>query len=325
MTKQGDEKRARRGSNRLLGRTRAAAILGAAALTGTGGLLFGAGFQDGASKPSESEKIESMREAQQRFIELRTQISKERAQLAETKQFLGDRTDLLETEIAALRRAIEEQAKKADTSGERLTKLKAEKAALRDGTASLEGEIAGLEARVLELLPRLPAPVKETVSQLALGIPGNESAKSDAQKAAEAAAADAVGDQPVNEAAKAQAGAPDLYTRFIQVVGVMNSADKFNTDTHVKTETHSLPSGKAEVAVLYLGLSQAFFAKAPSEDGKSPAFAARGVPTEEGFDWKPVTESAQEILRAIAIYGGSEQAAFVNLPTVIDSATGGAR
>lgn len=283
------------------------------ALTGTGSVLFGAGYQEDVPKASESEKIEAMREAQQRFIELRTQISKERAQLAETKQFLGDRMDLAETQIATLSAAIDEQSKKVDNSAEQLTKLTAEKAALKAGTVSLEAVIAGLESRALELLPRLPAPVKETVNQLALGIPGNESAKSDAQKAAEAVKdGDAVAATPAPPA-------PDLYTRFIQVVGIMNGADKFNTDVHVKTETHSLPgAGKAEVAVLYLGLSQAFFAKAASKDGKSAAFAARGIPTAEGFSWKPVTDSVDEILRAIAIYGGSEQAAFVKLPTTID-------
>lgn len=313
MKNQGDVKGAHRVPKGLLSRTAGILTLGAMALAGTGSVLFGAGYQEAAPKASESEKIEAMREAQQRFIELRTQISKERAQLAETKQFLGDRTDLLETQVATLRAAIEEQSKKVDASAERLMKLNAEKAALKAGTASLEAVIGGLESRTLELLPRLPTPLKETVNQLALGIPGNEAAKSDAQKAAEET-------EGGGDAAPAAAAAtPELYTRFIQVVGIMNGADKFNTDVHVKTETHSLPgAGKAEVAVLYLGLSQAFFAKAASGDGKSAAFAARGIPTAEGFDWQPVTESAEDILRAIAINKGSEQAAFVKLPTVID-------
>ena len=148
----------------------------------------------------------------------------------------------------------------------------------------LVGEVIGrLETKTLELVNRLPDPVRERIAPLSRRIPR--------------------GAKPTELS---------LGQRFQNVVGVLNEVNKFNRDITVTSEVRALPGGAtAEVTALYLGLGAAYYVTA---DG---AAAGVGYPTQEGWQWKAADPLAAQITQAIAILKNESVPAYVPLPVEI--------
>jgi len=259
----------------------AALAIGLSAAAVLGGALV-AGPQE---PDSEDPAIMLTRAAMEEYVQVRDLIGKETAQLATDKEFLADQIDLVTRQIESTRAEVEKVGASIEEMATKQTELEAQNTALEQATSSLVSVIAGLEERTKELLLRLPDPIRESevVRSLSANIP--------------------------EDPADTKLG---LSRRFINVIGILNAVDKFNTDVHEVSELRTLPDGSsARVTVLYLGISQAYYVNG---DG---TVAGRGVPGEAGFEWMPLDEAASAVQQAVAIKNG-KSAVFVQLPITID-------
>ncbi len=217
------------------------------------------------------------------WVELRGQIGKEEAQLAERLAFLKDRIELIRGQVADTKTETEARRGKVTESESKRAELEAESAKLKEASDALQAIIGPLEARTKELLTRMPAPLVELVQPLAQNIP----------------------DDPENTSVS-------LSRRFSQVVGVLSAIDKYNTDVHVTTETREIMAGTtAQVTALYLGISTAYYVNANGDK------AGRGYVGADGFQWTPANDAAAEIQSAVKVLNG-ELPQFVQVPIVVD-------
>ncbi len=250
-----------------------------------GALLLGGGsgayaVQDDTSS---SASIETALTGIDTWVELRGQIGKERAALEERKAFLNDRIELLRSEIDDTRKVTETQRGEVSKGDTKIAELEAENEKLKNASETLKELIAPLEARTLELLGRMPAPLVESVRDLSQNIPA---------------------DPMVTELS--------LSKRYQQVVGVLNFIDKFNTDVHVATETREIAAGvNAQVTALYLGVSSGYYVNSGGDR------AGRGFAKGGEFVWTPTDGDAAEIQMAVKVLNG-ELPQFVQVPIAVD-------
>lgn len=259
------------------------------ALAGAAGLLLlplGAALaQEVAGDAVPQPSVEETRAALQQWVETERIISQEKRDLALSKEVLGERIRLVQSEIDSLRKRIaeaEESISEADTKREEFL---SENARLTEATNSLDGVLGMLEKHTLAMLPRLPEPLRERVKPLSQRIP-----KDDEER-----------------------GKLSSSQRFQNVIGILNEINKFNREITVTSEVRSLADGNsAEVTVLYLGIGHAFYV-----DG-STRVAGVGTATADNWVWTPVNDSAADIAKAIAILQNEQVASFTHVPVVVE-------
>lgn len=243
------------------------------------GLVAGATAQDDEG----ANPVNEIRTMQQEYISLRSQISKERAQAAETEQFLQDRIALVEQQIQIAREAATESDAETAKTSESIAKLEEENEGLKAATVSLESVIWDLEREILELRNWMPEDLKEDTRTLAALVPATEE-KAEGRK---------------------------LYDRFITVVTILNQIDKYNTNIELVSENRQVGEDEISVTTMYIGVSHAFYA---TDDGTRGGY---GVPSADGYKWTPSDENAAAIRQAIGIREGKEKAEFIELPFTV--------
>ena len=228
--------------------------------------------------------VDSTRAALEKWVETRRVLSKERADWVLGRELLAERVDLVKREVENLReRVAEARASLAEAASKREEML-SKQAALQSASTALTAKAGELESRTQQLIRRLPAPLRDRVMPLSQRLP-----------------------EPGAEVKLS------LSERFQNVVGILNEVNKFNRDMTVTSEVRTLADGTtAEVATLYAGLGQAWYC---SGDGSA---AGVGSASADGWDWRPATESAAAIERAIAILENEVVAEFVQLPVLVD-------
>jgi hypothetical protein len=118
-------------------------------------------------------------------------------------------------------------------------------------------------------------------------------------------------------AEEAAASKLSLSERYMNVIGVLNDIAKWNREVTVATEVRTMTDGsQVQVAVIYVGLGQAWYAGGEGKDGK-PTVAGTGTSTATGWTWKPANELAADIDKVIAIYKNEQLATLVRLPVQI--------
>lgn len=230
------------------------------------------------------ERIEEVRTALQEMVETRRVLSAEKRDWAVGKEALQDRIDLVQAELAELRTGIEEaRASIGEAEGKR-DELAAESERLDAAVAGLGATVAGLEGRTRELLVTLPDPLRDRVRPISQGLPEDP-----------------------------EATRLGLGERFLAVVGILNEVNKFHREVSVTSEVRQLDDGtSAEVGVLYLGTSNAFFVNGDA------SVAGIGRSTPAGWTWQRADSSAPEIAQAISIFQNEAVAGFVGLPIEIE-------
>jgi hypothetical protein len=232
----------------------------------------------------DEDRVDQARTTLEKWVETRRIISMEKRDWALGREMLTERIELVKREIESLRERIGDAETSIAEADKKRAGLMEEVAGLKEVSAALGKIAAMLEARTKELMKRLPDPIRERVKPLSQRLPENP------------------------EETKLS-----LSDRFLNIVGILNEVDKFNREITVTSEVHTLRDGTtAEVAVLYVGIGQAFYTGA---NGKA---AGVGTASAEGWIWTPVNEAAAEIARAIAILKNEEVADFVQLPFRIE-------
>lgn len=231
----------------------------------------------------EKERLAATRAALEKWVENQRIISKEKRDFALAKEMLTERIGLVENEVEQLQGKIEAAEESITEADKKRVRLIEESEKLEAASASLEGVLASLEVRTRDLLTRLPEQIQDRVKLLSEQLPtaGEETRLTVSQ-------------------------------RFQNVVGILNEVDKFSRDITVTSELRTLADGSTvEVAVLYVGIGQAYYASANGQ------YAGIGLPTDSGWQWKPYNEAAPNITEAIAIFKNEKVASFVQLPVEI--------
>lgn len=245
--------------------------------------IFGFRIADIYAQDDTKERIEITRTALEKWVETKKVISKEKRDLALAKEILKERIELVKREIEELRGKIAEAEEDITEADEKRAGLIEENEKLKEASASLEGILVSLEKGTKQLLAKLPEPIQEHVRPLSQRLPDH------------------------TEEIEAS-----ISHRFQNVVGILNEINKYNRDITVTSEVRTLPDGtSAEVAVLYLGIGQAYYAGAKGKVG--------GIGTVEGdrWVWKSANDAAEQIAQAIAILNNEQIASFVPLPVEI--------
>ena len=256
------------------GRTRRVQI----ALAGLGALALAAGA--GAAAQQGPEGLDEARGALERWVETRKVITEERRDWTLGRELLTDRIALVQREIDGLKTRVAEAQGSIREADVKRDELVAQNEKLKEASGKLAAMVATLESRTLALLARSPEPIRERVKPLSQRLP------------------------TAGETTKAS-----LSERFQNVVGILNELNKFQREVTVTSEVRQLTDGtSAEVTVLYIGVSCAFYASA---DGRA---AGLGNSTATGWEWQSANERATDILKAIAVFRNESVAEFVQLP-----------
>lgn len=226
-------------------------------------------------------EITSTRECLANWVENRRAIAEERRKWAETREFLNNRIQLVQQEIDSLRGKIAELKKNITETDTKRQSLVTENEKLEQASSSLKGVIAGLETRCKQLLTQMPKRVREKVTILSQQLPADPAKETDLS----------------------------LSQRFQNVLGIMNALNKFSRDITVSSEILDLPgTGSVEVAVIYLGLSQAYYV---SGNGQ---IAGIGRSSGQDWTWTPDNQIAPQVNQVLAIFKNEQPATFVKLP-----------
>ncbi len=235
------------------------------------------------SAAQEAEKIETTRAAIEQWVKTKDLISKEKRDFALAKEVLNERIELVRREIKALHEKITDAEDSIAEADKKRADMLEENEKLKQASASLQDTLVYLEQQTGQLLKRLPDPIRERVKPLSQRLP----------------------EDPKDTKLS-------ISERFQNVVGILNEVDKFNREITVTSEVRTLEDGSSvEVAALYVGIGQGFYASA------NGTVAGIGTAAEDGWVWKPANEAAVQISDAIAILKNEKVAAFVQVPVEI--------
>jgi FtsZ-binding cell division protein ZapB len=237
-----------------------------------------------SAEPVAREKIESAREALEKWVETRQVISKEKQEWAFAQEMLNERIELVQNEIKSLREKIAKAEQSISEADKKRSELVEENEKLKSAADTLKTIVTKFESRTGALNKKLPEPIRERIKPLSQRLP-----------------------EDPNETKLS------LSQRFQNVIGILNEVNKFNRgEITVTSEVRTLADGSvAEVTALYVGLGQAYYT---NNDG---TIAGVGRPSEDGWVWEPANDAAGRISDAIAILQNEQVASFVPLPVKI--------
>ncbi len=220
----------------------------------------------------------------QEWIGLRKAISDEGRKWELRRELLKDRIELARQSISSLRESIGKVEEGVLEADKKRSGLVEREVALKEATVGVRGRIGEFESRVKVLLKQIPVPVQEKVKALSQRFPDDpESIEASASK------------------------------RYQYLIGVLAGINKANREVSVNSEIRTLADGSTlEVAVLYIGISQAYFVNIDK------TVAGVGVPFGDGWSWTPANDAAEKIAHAIAIHDGEKPAEYIPLPVTID-------
>jgi septal ring factor EnvC (AmiA/AmiB activator) len=227
--------------------------------------------------------LSDTRSTLEKWVDTRQLISKTRADWQTDKETLEQTIALYEREL----KSIEEQMSQVSTNNVQVLKEMAEAEALKKSSAEANEAArqfaVAFEARIKQLVPRLPAPLQDILKKDLARIPAD----------------------PANTKM--------LAAERVQVcVSVLNELDKFNNAVNLFSEKRKNNAGE-EVAVetLYVGLGAAYFVNDAGD------FAGVGAPGANGWTWTPNPEIAPAMKTAVKVYRSEQAPAFVKLPVTI--------
>jgi hypothetical protein len=242
-------------------------------------LLPGAASGQQAGGPD----LDATRAALEKWTEASRLVSKEKKDWQLGKETLRDRIDLLRREVTVTQERIGGAEASIAEADKKRGALVVEDDRRKLTEAQLTQRVVQLEHSVLELLPRLPEPLRDQIKPVSQLLPS-----------------------------KPEESKQRIDERYRNVLFVCKQIHKWNREITLKSEVHAQPNGSSvEVAVMYIGVGQGYYA---SGDGK---VAGTGTAGPAGWVWTPANELAPEIAASIAILKNEKVAAFVRLPVQI--------
>lgn len=239
--------------------------------------------QQGESPPSPATttaaqpSAETLQKTTGEWIQTKRIISQEAAAWQTEKASLADLTEIRKKEIEQLDEFIKAAGARVDELAEQKAKRSEEQEKVRSWRADTESQMISLETHVKALLPLFPPPLKDKIGDALERINSPDSDRA-------------------------------LQDRVRDLLIVLQAAREFDGVFTVDSDLREFNGERREVRVLYLGLSQAWYAD------DSGSVSGYGTPSAEGWTWTPDPSIASEVRKAIDIQTGEATAAFVNLP-----------
>ncbi len=226
------------------------------------------------------QRIESTRDALDRWVETRRVISEEQRDWALGRELLESRLDLLRRDIEGVQSKVAESERSIGEADRKRAELVARNDTLKAASGELAKVVADFETKTKDLVRRLPDPIREKVRPLSQRLPADPAASS-----------------------------LSLSVRFQNVVGILNEVNKFSREITVSSEVRRLSDGSsAEVTAVYIGLAQGYYV------GAAGRIAGFGVASPEGWTWTAANDAAPSIAKVVAILKNEAPAEFVKVP-----------
>lgn len=233
----------------------------------------------------EENSMEVLRTRLQKWVETRQLISKEKNDWETSRMIMQDQADLLREEIRLLREKTAQTETEVKGSGEKLGQLEADVKTLTDTMDDLRARVRPMELEVLALAESFPQPLRTKLKPLLTRIPAPDQKPEDIKLS--------------------------IGERFQNAIGVLNEANKFSREVHEHNETRNLgEEGSANVTVIYLGISSAFYVNPVS------GVAGTGHPRQDGkgWEWIPRNELTGRFDTLMKMYRNEIPADFVDIP-----------
>lgn len=250
-------------------------------------LLLGAGLSLGGGLAASGADLSNFDGLVEQWMNVRATIAEERRAWADQRgQWLREQS-LLQQESETLARRI-------DADSGQATSVERERAAILARKEAMEGVLERVEDSLDRAETELTAWRRRIPEGLRRPLAGGFRALPDTPE----------------EAAKRS-----VTQRAQAVIAVSTQIENLLHGFHATRETLEVANGtRRQVEVLYVGLARAF-AVSPGND-----WAAVGVPTEEGWLWRPQVERAADIRAALDVFQRRQTAQLVSLPMQVAGA-----
>jgi hypothetical protein len=242
-------------------------------------------FGQSALQSQQSQKVEEAREKIQKWVETRQAISKERTEWKVQKETLEATRDLLNVELADLEGKIADLEGNESAADQRRAELTEEKNGLDAATASVRSTIADLELKLKQMVPYFPPAFAQQIDPLLRRMP----------------------EDPYNP------GRISLGERLPNIVGILQSASKYNSTIHSYVDTVSVGGQELQVDVLYWGMAIAYFVD------RNNTYSGYKVPSADGWKTIEVPEIAESVRNLVDMYSrANPNIQFLEVPVVIN-------
>ena len=229
------------------------------------------------------DKIDTIRDTLEQWVETQQIISETKSDWALEKSILLDSEKLLSSELERLNQAIKDLDATATAADEERTILAAEKELLAEASAIVEANVGVLETQVKTIVKTFPEPLVDNIKPLIRRLPKDPNTTKST-----------------------------LGERVQNIVGILSQADKFNGSITQTSESREVDGGRViEVRTLYWGLGGAFYVDTAGE------YAGVGFPGADGWEWPKIDGAGPQIKRLLGVYEGSEDIQFVEVPASI--------
>jgi septal ring factor EnvC (AmiA/AmiB activator) len=232
---------------------------------------------------SDANSLNQTRSTLEQWVQTKQLVSKTRSDWEGDKESLAQTIALYEREL----KSVDEQMSKVSTNNTQVAREMAEATALQTASQETLGQTrqfaTEFEAKLKQLVPRLPAPLQDILKpQLAK--------------------------LPADPATSKLLAAERLQT----LVAILNEVDKFNNAVSLFNEKRKNPNGD-EVAVqtVYIGLGAGYFVNEAGD------FAGVGTPGAAGWEWTTRSDLASKVQEVVKIYRMERTAKFVTLPATV--------
>ena len=264
-------------------------LAGGATAIGLLGLALGSAAPT-AQDENES-RVDSARAIVEQYVQVRELISKEKREWTLDEEYLRSRIELLELEVASIRKDIQETKDTISETDTEREELSASLTALKDTQAGVAEVIADVEAGARSLIPRLPEPAADRVRLVSQQIPaaGEETELS-------------------------------LGIRSQNTIAMLDQLNKFDRTVHVGSGLVTASDGsQVNVSTIHVGLGRAYYAS-PETASKGPFAGAGpvafGDDSEATWAWQPFDDAHQAVIDVIKVAGSELPPAFVQLPVL---------
>lgn len=229
---------------------------------------------------------QQMREEVTRWVETMSRIQKEESEWARDSEVLANYKEGLASEISSLNQAITDAETRKAGADKKSFDLSAERDRYTSSKTELAKRLRALEQQMAAQSGIFPKPL--------LDEPKVSQALTDLKSALTLA------EDKIEE---------NTSKRLLNVITLLNEAEKFQQTVHVRPELHRDKSGREfNVKVIYFGLAMAY---AVNDDG---SLALSGKPSKDGWVFEETPTLANDIKRLLDATTGDAEPAFVALP-----------
>ena len=229
--------------------------------------------------------VDDFRAKVENWVETRQILSEEASEWEVGRETLQATKKLLAQQQESLAAQVKELDETSSAADDERTALLLERGELQRASTELEAQIGLLEQQAMALALRLPEPLRVKLEPLLVQIPENP-----------------------------EITRVPLGQRLMNVLGVLDQAEKFNGTATFVGETRAVGEGeqKVQIRTLYWGLAQAVYVDA---QGRT---AGIGRPGPEGWEFSTEPTLAGDAERLLDIYEGNvDVIEFVRLPAEI--------